>query len=112
MRPDNHREPAQRAGKAERCTMRPLPWLAAEAFRVSPPGMQSAYGDDCGVFMVRYKGAKLAVIASSGEGWEHVSVSVKHRCPTWEEMHYVKQLFWGDEEGVMQLHPPKKDYVD
>ena len=45
-------------------------------------------------------------------GWEHVSVSVRHRCPNWEEMTYVKQLFWNPEEAVMQLHPPESDYVN
>ena len=43
----------------------------------------------------------LRVIASDGvlapdevKGWEHVSVSLPDRCPTWEEMCRVKDLFW------------------
>jgi hypothetical protein len=27
-------------------------------------------------------------------------------------MCFVKDLFWDDEECVMQLHPPKSDYVN
>lgn len=57
----------------------------------------------------------LRVIASDGAGlidWEHVSVSLKMRCPTWEEMCYVKGLFWDDEDAVMQLHPPRSDWVN
>jgi len=46
------------------------------------------------------------------QGWEHVSVSLEHRCPTWDEMAYVKRLFWLDEETVIQIHPPEKDYVN
>jgi hypothetical protein len=56
--------------------------------------------------------ARLMVSASDGEGWEHVSVSSPVRCPTWEEMCLVKDLFWRGDEAVMQLHPPKADYVN
>ena len=31
-----------------------------------------------------YKPTAIAVIASWGGGWEHVSVSLARRCPTWE----------------------------
>lgn len=63
---------------------------------------------------------------SDGMGWQHVSVTLTkdiglgkkknlvtvERCPTWEEMCYVKSLFWEDEESVMQLHPPKSQWVN
>lgn len=51
--------------------------------------------------------------ASDGEGWEHVSVSLKSknrrvdRNPTWLEMCFIKDLFWDQTDYVMQLHPPK-----
>jgi hypothetical protein len=57
-------------------------------------------------------------IIRSGMGWEHVSVSLIGkkkpitRCPTWEEMCFIKSQFWSDDEAVMQLHPPKKDWVN
>ena len=54
----------------------------------------------------------LFIIASSGEGWEHVSVSRKNRTPTWGEMEHVKRLFFHDTEAAMQLHPPLTDYVN
>jgi len=44
--------------------------------------------------------------------WEHVSVSLASRIPTWEEMSLVKSWFWGEEEAVMQLHPPEADYIN
>jgi hypothetical protein len=56
----------------------------------------------------------LFAIASDGMGWEHVSISpigVK-RCPTWEEMSFVKALFWEANDCVIQFHPPQSDYVN
>ncbi len=44
--------------------------------------------------------------------WEHVSVSLKQRCPTWDEMCFVKDLFWADDEVVIQYHPAKSNYVN
>jgi len=54
----------------------------------------------------------LRVIASDGEGWEHVSVSLPHRTPTWKEMDFIKRMFWDDDDCVMQLHPPRGDWVN
>lgn len=94
--------------------MRSLPWIAAETYRWAdaPHGYVSSYGDDFGIFLVDHTktNVTLKVIASAGEGWEHVSVSLPNRCPNWPEMHAIKQLFWLDEEAVMQLHPPQSDY--
>lgn len=52
------------------------------------------------------------MVASSGFGWEHVSVSMPHRCPTWAEMCFVKKLFWEPEDCVVQYHPPQSNYVN
>jgi hypothetical protein len=63
-------------------------------------------------------GEELRIISNDAsgaeaEGWEHVSVSVaKRRPPNWREMCFVKDLFWGDEETVIQFHPPKSEYVN
>ncbi len=53
-------------------------------------------------------------IASDGEGWEHVSVSIPgaERCPKWDEMCAVKEMFWDDDDAVIQFHPPRSDYVN
>lgn len=58
------------------------------------------------------KGNMLHIIASTGEGWEHVSVSTYHRCPYWEEMSFVKNKFFRPEETVIQFHPAKSKYVN
>lgn len=54
----------------------------------------------------------LAVIVSDEEGWDHVSVSLKNRCPSWAEMCFVKDLFFEPEETAMQLHPKRSEYVN
>ncbi len=74
-----------------------------------------ATGPECGnngMFMVPCGGHILRCTISDGMGWEHVCVSLRHRCPTWEEMCFIKSQFWGDEEVVMQLHPKKSEYVN
>jgi hypothetical protein len=61
------------------------------------------------------KGATLTIISSGTDvefGWEHVSISLEHRNPNWDEMCFVKDLFWRDDECVVQFHPPKADYVN
>ncbi len=75
--------------------------------------MYGSVGDHtCGVFeTANWGGDKILVIASSGGGWDHISVSMPHRCPTWEEMEMVKRLFFKDDEVAMQLHVPPKDHI-
>jgi hypothetical protein len=69
-----------------------------------------------GAFMIAGPKGRTLVIMSSGVdtdwNWEHVSVSVRGRNPTWDEMCYVKNLFWDEEECVIQYHPPKDRYVN
>jgi hypothetical protein len=74
-------------------------------------------GDDglaCELTMLYKNGneADLHIIASWGGGWDHVSVSLEHRTPNWTEMSAVKDLFFYEEECVIQYHPPKSEYVN
>lgn len=72
-----------------------------------------SYGDKtCGTFLVKYLFATLRVLASSDGGWEHVSVSLADRTPTWKEMDHIKRLFFKDDEVVMQLHVTTADHID
>lgn len=88
-----------------------------ERYRLLMGPMPSRLGDDFGCFIVPGPhGRDLRVIASSGDAslgiaWEHVSVSLTNRCPNWPEMCFVKDLFWDEEEAVMQLHPPKSKWI-
>jgi hypothetical protein len=75
-------------------------------------GSDARYGNN-GAFVIKLKFAQIVrVVASDGEGWEHVSVSRADRCPTWEEMCQIKALFWDGEDCVLQYHPPESDYVN
>lgn len=56
----------------------------------------------------------IKVVASDGEGWQHVSVSLVASSFTasWDMMCKVKDLFWEPEDAVIQIHPPKSEYVN
>ena len=54
----------------------------------------------------------LNIIASDGNGWDHVSVSRNDRLPRYEEMRQVVRLFFKDTETVMELHVPKKEHIN
>lgn len=46
-------------------------------------------------------------------GWEHVSVSpYRGKLPTWDDMCEIKDMFWNDDEVVIQIHPKKSEYVN
>jgi len=70
-------------------------------------------GDDFGgcFVMPSPHGVDLRIIAASGEGWDHVSVSTALRCPTWAEMEQVKRAFFRDDEAAVQLHVPPKAHI-
>lgn len=55
-----------------------------------------------------------SIVVSWGGGWEHVSVRPfkKHITPSWDDMCYIKNLFWNDKECAVQYHPPKSQYVN
>ena len=109
---------------------------AVERARVQIPRMGTRPGDGWGHFLFnttthcRDRPDEIFVMVSTADadGWtfnkwplpmfDHVSVSIRRsgapfpRCPTWEEMCRVKVLFFGDDETVIQYHPPKSDYVN
>jgi hypothetical protein len=82
--------------------------------RSGPLASEPAWGPYGAFFVQGPCGCELKIIASGGEetGWEHVSVSTQRRPPNWVEMCFVKDLFWEAEECVMQLHPPRSDYIN
>lgn len=55
---------------------------------------------------------EMAIIASWAGGWEHVSVSLAQRCPTWDEMCRIKDIFWIEDECVVQFRPPRSEYIN
>lgn len=81
-----------------------------------PMASNDLFGNN-GMFLIpypRHSGGtgKITVIASDGENWEHVSVSRPNRCPTWDEMCKIKELFWDSDDVVIQIHPVEDEYVN
>lgn len=61
--------------------------------------------------MKRWRGS--VVFGFNENGWEHVSVSPYNgKMPTWDDMCEIKDLFWNDDEAVIQIHPKKSEYVN
>jgi len=85
--------------------MRPWADIQAECLQM---------GEDGGYFELPSPstGRVLRVIASIGEGWEHVSVSLNNRCPNWTEMELVARVFFNEDEYAIQLHVPPKEHVN
>lgn len=46
------------------------------------------------------------------DGLEHVSVNGNKKDPSWDDMCFIKDIFFDDEEEVVQLHPKKSEYVN
>jgi hypothetical protein len=84
-----------------------------EQHRIQLPGYEVApAGSIEGAFMIPYRGRVLKIISGCGDGWDHVSVSLTTRCPSWREMCFVKDLFFAPDECVIQFHPPESEYVN
>ena len=84
-----------------------------EDYRITEGNFKSdqRFGNN-GAFPIMFESYRLFIIASDGAGWEHVSVSLKNRCPNWKEMCFIKDTFWGEEDCVIQYHPPKSEYIN
>lgn len=73
---------------------------------------QKERAPDGGSGWVTIHGKTFFVIYSNGGGWDHVSASSNNRCPTWEEMCFIKNVFFDEDECCIEYHPAKKDYVN
>jgi hypothetical protein len=106
--------------RLEEARVRKGPWATTPDWGLSgvfilkaPSGAKLHIGGHTG------DGRMVAVDHPSGErheisaptGWEHVSVQTGHRTPTWDEMAFVKALFWKEEECVVEYHPQLSEYV-
>lgn len=68
-------------------------------------GHLSVHGDKRDIFFI--------MSIDRGE-YEHVSVhypSCLKQTPSWETMCRIKDIFWGADEEVHQIHPHEKEYV-
>lgn len=75
--------------------------------------VQPLYGDTYKA-EIETKRIKGSVVFGYNEcGWEHVSVSPYNgKTPSWDDMCEIKDMFWNDEEAVIQIHPKKSEYVN
>jgi hypothetical protein len=79
-------------------------------YQIQNKGMQ-------GTFLIQSKKfGKFFVISSMIDGWDHVSVSKirknKKKTPLWEEMCFIKNLFFEPNEIVIQYHPKESEYIN
>jgi hypothetical protein len=92
-----------------------------EEYRVKTGELRTTAADGMnGAFLIpNGRGHILTVIASDAtdwpfdptKRWEHVSVSLPARCPTWDEMSFVRDLFFKADETVMELHVARGEHI-
>lgn len=88
------------------------------AWRLHDREVIEAYGwagdGTCGAFSIPspIDRQPLMIVASANEGWDHVSVSRKNRCPNWAEMEHIARLFFADDETAVQFHVPPDRHIN
>lgn len=101
---------------------RPSKFLETHRVLEGPLASDRSSGNN-GAFDILYNDALLGVIAACGRGWDHVNVHTlvpfrgnyaeyMRRTPTWDEMDYVRKLFFRGDEWVIQYHPPASKYIN
>lgn len=71
-------------------------------------------GSNCAMIKLPDCGGCSVIWNDNEEGWEHVSVSPRHKykIPTWDDMCILKDTFFGKDEEVYQIHPKEGVYVN
>jgi hypothetical protein len=102
-------------------------WSHLDKYRVKHPThtLYSPAGATYGAFAIphptkgRYTYEVIAVDAQDemSRGWEHVSVKVadisgETRTPGWDEMEWIKALFWQEDEVTVQFHVNGQEKVN
>lgn len=82
------------------------------AHRVRHPATNDVGDAWNGCFVFVLDGVRFFVMASTGGGWDHVSVSTDGRTPHWNEMDRIKRMFFRDDEMAVQIHPPVMQHVN
>ena len=66
-------------------------------------------------FALNGEARRIRCIASDSLNWQHVSVSFgpqSTKTPSWEIMSRIKDLFWPEDQAVIQIHPAKSEHVN
>jgi len=78
----------------------------------------NSYGNN-GVFLIpidKEAGITAQVVAGEGMGWEHISITLLEKgvpiMPAYEEMQEIANIFWDDDDWVIQFRPPKSEHVN
>lgn len=90
-------------------------WKILNACRVREGYFKSSDLDGFnGQFNIQINGLHVLCQASDGMNWQHVSASIigSVNPPSWNMMCKIKELFWDDQDWVIQYHPAKEDYVN
>lgn len=104
-----------------------LDWTHLDNYRITHPVCGNApKGATYGMFSIpipKKKQTVAIIIANDGTegGWEHVSCHVRiaqgtrppiMRVPSYDELCWLKDLFWESHECAMQFHVPKTDHIN
>lgn len=87
-------------------------------YRITDEAVRERYGgwgdETCGVFEMPspIDRAPMFIIASAGEGWDHVSISRKNRAPNQAELSHVHRLFFQPGEVAVQYFVPQREHVN
>ena len=94
--------------------MKDLSYIEKYRLREDERRIYGANGDaGNGIFKVYVSGKSFVCIASNGGGWDHVSIHRPNgKLPTWDEMCAIKDMFFDEDEVVVQYHPRKSEYVN
>lgn len=84
-----------------------------EAGRIVEGSYFTSRGSASGAFYLQTNDSRqLLVIASDGPDWEHVSASNPAFTPSWEDMCWLKSLFFEPHEWVVQYHPSENSHIN
>ena len=92
-----------------------LPEILESGRFIAGPRASEPNSGPNGHFKIKGPRGDLFIIASNEMGWDHVSISTsksKKKVPSWKEMCFVKDLFWNNNECVIQYHPKKTEYIN
>ena len=73
---------------------------------------QEGYDGFCGRWFNKDDNKMYTYVFSYGGGWEHLSVSLPRKTPSWDVMCRMKDIFWNEDEVCIEYHPRKTDYVN
>ena len=89
-----------------------------DKWRITDQRVIDVYGtvgdDTCGAFAYSLNDStgRFVAVASTNAGWDHVSVSLVDRCPTWDEMETSKRMFFKPQELAWQYHVPVVAHIN